>query len=130
MNRLWHWDLISALACLVISAFLAYLITQFRKRSAASKRTTAWREASELVLDRDLRFHIKLEYATGAAPNNSEVNAKSRDSLVSFLASNLLMLANRRLEIEPSRSEAEQFVRQHCDLDHALLAEMWISKFS
>ena len=130
MNRLWHWDLISGLVCLVISAFLAYLITQFRKRSAASKRTTAWREASELVLDRDLRFHIKLEYATGAAPNNSEVKAKSRDSLVSFLASNLLMLANRRLEIEPSRSEAEQFVRQHCDLDHDLLAEMWISKFS
>ncbi len=120
----------SALACLVVSAFLAYLISQFQKRRSSSKSTTAWREASELVFDRNLRFHIKLEYETGAAPNNSEVNAESRDSFVSFLASNLLMLANRRLEIEPSRSEAEQFVRQHCDLDHDLLAEMWISKFS
>ena len=127
MNRLWHWDLISALACLVISAFLAYLITQFRKRSAASKRTTAWHEASEHIFDTDLRFHIKLEYETGAAPINSEVNAESRDSLVSFLASNLLMLADRRLEIEPSRADSEEFLRQHCDLDDDLIAGLWIS---
>ena len=63
-------------------------------------------------------------------PNNADGYAASRDSLFSHLATNLLMLSNRRLEIEPSRSEAEQFVRQHCDLDHDLLAEMWISKFS
>ena len=120
----------SALACLVVSGFLAYLIAEFRKSSSSSKLTTAWREASELVFHRNLRFHIKLEYETGAAPINAEGYAESRDSLVSYLASNLLMLANRRLEIEPPRSEAEEFVRQHCDLDDDVIAEMWISKFS
>ena len=54
---------------------------------------------------------------------------KSRDSLVHHLASNLLMLANRRLEIEPSMSDAEEFVRQYCDLDDDLMERMWISKF-
>ena len=120
----------SALACLVISAFFAYLIAQFRKRRVASKSTTAWREASELVFDRDLRFQIKQEYETGMEANNADGYAESRDSLVSHLASNLLMLANRRLEIEPTRSEAEEFVRQHCDLDDDLIEGMWISKFS
>ena len=120
----------SALACLVISAFFAYLIAQFQKRSAASKSTTAWREVSELVFDRDLRFQIKQEYETGMEANNGDGYAESRDSLVSHLASNLLMLANRRLEIEPTRSEAEEFVRQHCDLDDDLIEGMWISKFS
>ena len=62
-------------------------------------------------------------------PSNADGYAASRDSLVSHLASNLLMLANRRLEIEPTRSEAEEFVRQHCDLDDDLIAELWISKF-
>ncbi|QNJ25245.1 hypothetical protein SynSYN20_00907 [Synechococcus sp. SYN20] len=119
----------SALACLVVSAFLAYLIAEFRKRRVASKSTKAWREASELVFDRNLRFHIKLEYETGAAPSNAEGYAESRDSLVSHLASNLLMLANRRLEIEPSKSEAEEFVRQHCDLEDDLMEGMWISRF-
>ena len=120
----------SALACLVVSAFLAYLISQFQKRRSSSKSTTAWREASELVFDRNLRFHIKLEYETGAAPSNSEGYAESRDSLVSHLASHLLMLAKRRLENEPSRHEAEEFVRQHCDLDDDLMEGMWISRFS
>ncbi|MDG2215425.1 MAG: hypothetical protein P8K91_01400 [Synechococcus sp. cluster2_bin.235] len=120
----------SALACLVVSGFLAYLIAEFRKRRVASKSTKAWREASELVFDRNLRFHIKLEYETGAAPSNAEGYAESRDALVSHLGSNLLMLANRRLEIEPSKSEAEEFVRQHCDLDDDRMAELWISKFS
>ena len=120
----------SALACLVGSEFLAYLIAQFQKRSAASKSTTAWREVSELVFDRDLRFQIKQEYETGMEANNADGYAESRDSLVSHLASNLLMLANRRLEIEPPRSEAEEFVRQHCDLDDDLIEGMWISKFS
>lgn len=120
----------SALACLVVSGFFAYLIAEFRKRRVASKNTEAWREASELVFDRNLRFHIKQEYETGAAPSNAEGYAESRDSLVSHLASNLLMLANRRLEIEPSKSEAEQFVRQHCDLDDELMEGMWISRFS
>ena len=120
----------SALTCLVVSAFLAYLIAQFQKRRCSSKSTTAWRDASELVFDRNLRFHIKLEYETGAAPSNAEGYAESRDSLVSYLASNLLMLANRRLENEPSRHEAEEFVRQHCDLDDDLMEGMWISRFS
>ena len=120
----------SALACLVLSAFFAYLIAQFRKSRAASKSTTAWREASELVFDRNLRFQIKQEYENGMEPSNADGYAASRDSLVSHLASNLLMLANRRLEIEPPRSEAEEFVRQHCDLDDDVIAEMWISKFS
>ena len=120
----------SALACLVVSGFFAYLIAEFRKRRVASKNTEAWREASELVFDRNLRFHIKQEYETGAAPSNAVGYAESRDSLVSHLASNLLMLANRRLEIEPSKSEAEQFVRQHCDLDDELMEGMWISRFS
>ena len=120
----------SALACLVVSAFLAYLIAQFQKRSSSSKSTTAWREASELVFDRNLRFYIKLEYEIGAAPSDTEGYAESRDSLISHLASNLLMLANRRLENEPSRHEAEEFVRQHCDLDDDLMEGMWISKFS
>ena len=106
----------SALACLVVSTFLAYLIAQFQKRSSSRKSTTAWQEASELVFDRNLRFHIKLEYETGAAPSNSEPN--------------LLMLANMRLEIEPSRREAEEFVCQHCDLDDDLMEGMWISRFS
>ena len=120
----------SALACLVVSSFLADLISRFQKRSSSSKSTTAWRDASELVFDRNLRFHIKLEYETGAAPSNAEGYAESRDSLVSHLSSNLLMLANRRLEIEPSKSEAEEFVRQHCDLDDDLMEGMWISRFS
>ena len=120
----------SALACLVVSAFLAYLIAQFGKRRAARKSTTAWREASELVFDRNLRFQIKQEYENGMEPSNADGYAASRDSLVSHLASNLLMLANRRLEIEPPSSEAEEFVRQHCDLDDDVIAEMWISKFS
>ena len=120
----------SALACLVLSAFFAYLIAQFRKSRAASKSTTAWREASELVFDRNLRFQIKQEYENGIDPSNADGYAASRDSLVSHLASNLLMLANRRLEIEPTRSEAEEFVLQHCDLDDDLIAELWISKFS
>ena len=120
----------SALACLVLSAFFAYLIAQFRKSRAASKSTTAWREASELVFDRNLRFHIKLEYETGAAPSDTQGYAESRDSLVSYLASNLLILANLRLEIEPSRREAEEFVCQHCDLDDDLMEGMWISRFS
>ena len=120
----------SALSCLVISALLAYLIAQFRKSRAASKSTMAWREASELVFDRNLRFQIKQEYENGMEPSNADSYVASRDSLVSHLASNLLMLANRRLEIEPTRSEAEEFVRQHCDLDDDLIAEMWISKLS
>ena len=120
----------SALACLVVSAFLAYLISLFQRRRSSSKSTTAWREASELVFDRNLRFHIKLEYETGAVPSNAEGYAESRDSLVSHLASNLLMLANRRLENEPFRHEAEEFVRQHCDLDDDLMEGMWISRFS
>ena len=78
----------------------------------------------------DLRFQIKQEYETGMEANNADGYAESRDSLVSHLASNLLMLANRRLEIEPTRSEAEEFVRQHCDLDDDLIEGMWISKFS
>ena len=119
----------SALACLVLSAFFAYLIAQFRKSSAASKSTTAWREASELVFDRNLRFQIKQKYENGMEPSNADDYAASRDSFVSHLASNLLMLSNRRLEIEPTRSEAEEFVRQHCDLDDDLIAELWISKF-
>ena len=49
-------------------------------------------------------------------PNNADGYAASRDSLVSHLATNLLMLSNRRLEIEPSRSEAEEFLGQHCRL--------------
>ncbi|MDB4485878.1 hypothetical protein N9025_00540 [Synechococcus sp. AH-707-B22] len=48
----------SALACLVVSEFLAYLIAQFQKSSSSSKRTTAWREASGLVFERELRFQI------------------------------------------------------------------------
>ncbi len=120
----------SSLACLVVSAFLAYLIAQFHKRRSSSKTTTAWRDTSELVFDRNLRFYIKLEYETGVAPSNSEGYAESRDSLVSHLASNLLMLANRRLENEPSRHEAEEFVRQHCDLDDDLIEGMWIARFS
>ena len=120
----------SALACLVFSAALACLIDQFRQRRAASKSTAAWREASELVFDRNLRFQIKQEYQNGMKPSNADGYAESRDSLVSHLASNLLMLANRRLEIEPTRSEAEEFVRQHCDLDDDLIEGMWISKFS
>jgi hypothetical protein len=40
------------------------------------------------------------------------------------------MLANMRLEIEPSRREAEEFVCQHCDLDDDLIEGMWISRFS
>ena len=120
----------SALACLVVSAFLAFLIAQFQRRRSSSKSTTACLDASELVFDRNLRFHIKLEYETGAAPSNAEGYAESRDSLVSHLASNLLMLANRRLENEPSRHEAEEFVRQHCDLDDDLMEGMWISRFS
>lgn len=48
----------SALACLVVSGFLAYLIAEFRKRRVASKSTKAWREASELVFERELRFQI------------------------------------------------------------------------
>ena len=119
----------SALACLVLSAFFAYLIAQFRKSSAASKSTTAWREASELVFDRNLRFQIKQKYENGMEPSNADDYAASRDSFVSHLASNLLMLSNRRLEIEPTRREAEEFVRQHCDLDDDLIAELWISKF-
>ena len=119
----------SALACLVLSAFFVYLIAQFRKSSAASKSTTAWREASELVFDRNLRFQIKQKYENGMEPSNADDYAASRDSFVSHLASNLLMLSNRRLEIEPTRSEAEEFVRQHCDLDDDLIAELWISKF-
>jgi hypothetical protein len=119
----------SALACLVISAFLAYLIAKFRKRRAASKSMMAWREGSELVFDRNLRSQIKQEYETGIQPSNSEGYVKSRDSLVHHLASNLLMLANRRLEIEPSMSDAEEFVRQYCDLDDDLMERMWISKF-
>ena len=82
-----------------------------------------------LVFDGDLRLHNKQEYETGAEPSNSEGYAESRDSLVNHLASNLLMLANRRLEIEPTRSEAEEFVRQHCDLDDDLMEGMWISRF-
>ena len=120
----------SALACLVFSAALAYLIAQFKQRRAASESTMAWRDASELVFDRNLRFQIKQEYENGMEPSNADGYAASRDSLVSHLASNLLMLANRRLEIEPPRSEAEEFVRQHCDLDDDVIAEMWISKFS
>ena len=119
----------SALACLVFSAALAYLIAQFRQRRAASKSTAAWREASELVFDRNLRFQIKQKYENGMEPSNADDYAASRDSFVSHLASNLLMLSNRRLEIEPTRSEAEEFVRQHCDLDDDLIAELWISKF-
>ena len=120
----------SALACLVVSAFLAYLIAQFGKRCAASKSTTAWREASELVFDRNLRFQIKQEYENGMEPSNADGYAASRDSLVSHLASNLLMLANRRLEIEPPRSEAEEFVRQQCDLDDDLIEQLWINQFT
>ena len=120
----------SALACLVLSACLAYLIAQFQKRRSSSKSTTEWREASELVFDRNLRFNIKQEYETGAAPSNADGYAESRDSLVHYLASNLLMLANVRLEIEPSRREAEEFVCQHCDLDDDLMEGMWISRVS
>ena len=120
----------SALACLVVSAFLAYLISQFQKRRSSSKSTTAWREASELVFDRDLRFQIKKEYETGMEANNADGYVESRDSLFSYLASNLLMLANRWLEIEPTRSEAEEFVRQHCDLDDDLIEQLWIKQFS
>ena len=40
------------------------------------------------------------------------------------------MLANRRLEAEPPRREAEEVVRQHCDLDDELIEGMWISKIS
>ena len=120
----------SALACLVFSAALAYLIDQFRQRRAASKSTAAWREASELVFDRNLRFQIKQEYENGMEPSNADGYAASRDSLVSHLASNLLMLANVRLEIEPSRREAEEFVCQHCDLDDDLMEGMWISRIS
>ena len=107
----------SALACLVVSAFLAYLIAQFQKRRSSSKSTTEWREASELVFDRNLRFHIKQEYETGAAPINSEGYSESRDSLVSCLASNLLMLVNRLLKIEITKSKAENLFSQHCGLD-------------
>ena len=120
----------SALACLVFSAALAYLIAQFRQRRAASEATRAWRDASELVFDRNLRFQIKKEYENGVEPSNADGYAESRDSLVSHLASNLLMLANRRLEIEPTRREAEELERQHCDLDDDLIEGLWISKFS
>ena len=37
------------------------------------------------------------------------------------------MLADRRLEIEPSMADAEEFLRQHCDLDDDFIAGLWIS---
>ena len=33
----------------------------------------------------------------------------------------------RRLEIEPSMADAEEFLRQHCDLDDDFIAGLWIS---
>ena len=49
-------------------------------------------------------------------PNNADGYAASRDSLISHLASNLLMLMNRRLKIKRSRRETEEFLNQHCRL--------------
>lgn len=120
----------SALACLVLSALLGYVIAQFRQRNAAHNITTAWREASELVFDKDLRFKIKEEYDSGVELSHADEYAASRDALVGHMASNLLMLAHRRLEVEPAMPEAEDFVRQHCDLDVDLLEELWISMLS
>ena len=120
----------SALACLVLSAALAYLIAQFRQRRAASEATRAWRDASELVFDKNLRFWIKAEFETGDAPKDFADYVESRNALVSYMASNLLILADRRLEIDPSTSDAETFVRQHCDLDDDVIESMWITRLS
>ncbi len=120
----------SALACLVFSAALAYLIAQFKQRRAASESTMAWRDASELVFDRNLRFWIKAEFETGDAPKDFADYVASRNALVSYMASNLLMLADRRFEIDPSTRDAERFVSQHCDLDDDLIESMWITRLS
>ena len=37
------------------------------------------------------------------------------------------MLADRSLEVESSMADAEEFLRQHCDLDDDLIAGQWIS---
>ena len=120
----------SALACLVFSAALAYLIAQFRQRRAASEATRAWRDASELVFDKNLRFWIKAEFEKGDAPQDFADYVESRNALVSYMATNLLMLADRRLEIDSSTSDAEMFVRQHCDLDDDVIESMWITRLS
>ena len=120
----------SALSCLILSAFLGYVIAQFRQRNAAHKITTAWREASELVFDKDLRFKIKEEYDSGVELSHTDEYSASRDALVGYMASNLLLLAHRRLEVEPTMQVAEHFVRQHCDLNIDLLEELWISMLS
>jgi hypothetical protein len=120
----------SALACLILSAALAYLIAQFRQRRSPREATRAWRDASELVFDRNLRFWVKEEFETGDAPKDFANYVESKNALVSYMASNLLMLADRRLEIDPSTSDAETFVRQHGDLDDDVIESMWITRLS
>ena len=120
----------SSLACLVLSTSLAYFIAQLQTRCATKTAPTSSPEASELVFDLDLGFQLKQDYEIGVEANNASSDSASRDSLVRHFASLLLMLADRRLEIEPSMADVEEFLRQHCDLDDDFIAGLWISMIS
>ena len=100
----------SSLACLVLSTSLAYFIAQLQTRCATKTAPTSSPETSELVFDPDLEFQVMQDYEIGVEANNASSDFASRDSLVRHFASHLLMLADRRLEVEPSRAEAEEFL--------------------
>ena len=100
----------SSLACLVLSTYLVYLTAQLQTRCATKTAPTSSPEASELVFDLDLGFQLKQDYEIGVEANNASSDSASRDSLVRHFDSHLLMLADRRLEVEPSMADAEEFL--------------------
>lgn len=114
------------LACLVVSAFFAYLIAQFQKSSSSSKSTKDWSEAQILFFDGDLRNILNRIMRLALSPTTLRA-MQNRETLSQPLGFQSVMLANKLLEIEPSRRKAEDFVLQHGDnrLSVLSISFMW-----
>ena len=58
-----------SVACIALVVVLLFLLRQRSMRTAQKHVTDAWRDASELAFDRDLRFYIAREARSGEKPD-------------------------------------------------------------
>ena len=99
-------------------------------RAAQKRDTDAWRDASELAFDRDLRFYIAREARSGEKPDVYPDYQHAKQLLVTHLATQLMVLAQKRLGRASPLPQVEDFVEQHCDLSDEALLALWLDEIS
>ena len=119
-----------SVACIALVVVLLFLLRQRSIRAAQKHVTDAWRDASELAFDRDLRFYIAREARSGEKPDVYPDYQHAKQLLVTHLATQLLVLAQKRLGRETPLPQVEDFVAQHCDLSDEALLVLWIDELS